>query len=325
MTILITGGMGFIGKVLCRKLLEDPNNDLIIVDNLSSSKIDQSILDHDRVRMFEMDMAQYLLNCGMRDIEIDQIYHLAAPVGPVGVLKHIGKIGIEIMEDLSIVAETALEKNAKLIYISTSEVYGCNPVNGVSQSEDIDKIVPADYTVRLEYGVAKLLGEIMLSNLSRVKPLQYNVIRPFNIVGIDQNAALGFVLPRFVGQALRGEDMTVYNDGSDLRTFTNVKDFVDAIISVMNCENPINGQVFNVGNPDNVCSIKELAEMVQKLTGTNSVIDFVDPVKLHGKNFAEAWNKIPNIDKIRASVGWEPKYSLTETVQEVIERMRQDA
>ncbi len=317
--ILITGGQGFIGKVLCRKLLEDENNYLEIIDNLSSSKIDKSITEHPRVTFIYDDMAEYL-KFRDQDKKVDQIYHLAAPVGPVGVLKHIGRIGFAIMNDLTIITELALQNDAKLIYISTSEVYGQNPINGVSQAEDIPKVVPAAYTVRLEYGIGKLLGEIMLSNLRREKPIKYNAIRPFNIVGIDQNGDLGFVLPRFIDQALKGEDITVYNDGSDLRTFTNVKDFVDGIVSVM--ESEAEGEVFNIGNPANICSIKELAELVIELTGSSSKITFVDPTVLHGKNFAEAWNKIPNIDKIQKIVGWDPKYSLRDTVQEVIDKMR---
>lgn len=320
--ILITGGMGFIGKVLCRKLLEDENNYLEIVDNLSSSKVDKEIAEHPRVTFIYDDMAEYLK---FREPKpMDQIYHLAAPVGPVGILKHIGRIGYAIMHDLTLVSDLALTHGAKLIYISTSEVYGCNPVNGISQSEDIPKIVPAEYTVRLEYGVGKLLGEIMLSNLRREMPIRYNAIRPFNIVGIDQNGDLGFVLPRFVDQALNGKPITVYNDGSDLRTFTNVKDFVDAIYAVM--ESEVEGEVFNVGNPANVCSIKDLAELVQKLTesrnGATSPIDYVDPTILHGKNFAEAWNKIPDITKLKTMIGWEPKYDLEATVTEVIDKMR---
>lgn len=312
--ILITGGMGFIGKFLVRKLLAESDYQLTIVDNLSSSKVDNSIGSHARVTFFNKSFESWTPPPGET---YQQIYHLTSPVGPLGVLKYKGRIGEMILGQLYHAAEMAMKMDAKLLEISTSEVYGQHPDNElVGQREDIDKIVPSNLTVRLEYGVAKLLCEIVLKNLSRDNKLDYICIRPFNIVGPQQNGDLGFIIPRFLKQAAEGKPLTVYGDGSQKRTFTHVQDFVDAIFLTMESERT--GEIYNVGNPGNVTTILNLANMIKAVTKTASPISWVDPAALY-KDFAEAWNKIPNIDKITEHTGWKPKYSLDFIVKEVAE------
>lgn len=313
--VLVTGGLGLIGKHLVKQLLTTDDCFVLIVDNKSTSIMDlynENNLNNPRTLFYNGTVDEFY-QCG-KTTKLDEIYHLAAPVGPVGVLEHIGTIAQEILNDLNQMTQLALAADAKLVYISTSEVYGQNPV--FDQAEDIDKIVPSNYTVRLEYGVAKLLGEIALANTARVHPLKHFVIRPFNIVGPGQNADLGFVLPRFIQQAIKDEPITVYGDGSSKRTFTHVSDIVDAMIKIMASD--FYGTIFNIGNPANVITIGELARMVTKMTNSSSRIEFVDPTILHGKNFAEAWNKIPNISRAKSLLGWEPKVSLEEVVSETI-------
>jgi len=322
--ILVTGGLGFIGKHLVRELLKyrrTNNNDLIVIVDNKSSSIDDAInkenLAAENVLYIDSDVATMQdveFQIGREQIKFDQIYHLAAPVGPVSVLGCAGHIAEEITNDLYVIAELAMSNKARLMYISTSEVYGQNPI--VSQQEDINKIVPANYTVRLEYAVAKLLGEIVLTNLSRNNDLEFFVVRPFNIAGPGQNPELGFVVPRFVRQALAGESITVYGDGSSHRTFTHVLDFVTGIVGIMN--SPHRGTIFNVGNPENQISIGRLARIIVKRAESSSKIVFLDPTKLHGKDFSEAWNKIPNIDRLTSLTGWEPKYDINKIVDDCI-------
>lgn len=311
-SVLITGGMGFIGKFLVRKLLCERDYDITIVDNLTSSAVDEQIVTNHRVKFYNESFEQWTPSDGER---FDYIYHLTSPVGPLGVLKYKGRIAQMILAQLYRATDLALQMGAKLLEISTSEVYGRHPENEQEgQREDIDKIVPADLTVRLEYGVAKLLCEIVLKNLSRDNKLDYICIRPFNIVGPKQNGELGFIIPRFLKQAEAGKPLTVYGDGSQKRTFTHVQDFVDAIFLAM--ESGRTGEIYNVGNPGNVTTILELAKKIKDVTGGCSEISFVDPVAMF-KDFAEAWNKIPNIDKISSHTGWKPKYSLDYIVNEV--------
>lgn len=312
--VLITGGMGFIGKFVARKLLTETAYRLTIVDNLSSSVIEPELLSNTRVSFFHADFESWSSAPGIR---FDQIYHLTSPVGPLGVLKYKGRIADLILTQLYRAAEMAIAMDARLCEISTSEVYGKHPEDEAQgQREDIDKIVPAQLTVRLEYGVAKLLCEIVLRNLSRDNRLRYFCIRPFNIVGPKQNGDLGFIIPRFLVQAMAGTPLTVYGDGSQKRTFTHVQDFVDAVYLLM--ESDIESEVFNVGNPANTATILDLAKRIKAITKSNSEIAFVNPEKLF-KDFAEAWNKIPNIEKLVAATGWKPKYTLEDIISEVSE------
>lgn len=310
MRALVTGGAGFIGTFLVKELLKK-GRDVTVIDNLSSSTVEGLPLDD--IKFVETDLEDYLLTPHFK--QWDEIYHLASPVGPVGVLKYKGKIAHKIINHLYGVASLAIESNAKLCEISTSEVYGQNPI--FDQPEDIDKIVPSKYTVRLEYGIAKLCGEIMLSNLAKAYPdFEYIVIRPFNIIGPQQNKDLGFVVPRFITQALSNSDMTVYGDGTSKRTFTDVRDISEAIRILMDSEQ--HNISFNIGNPKNIITIGELARKIKTMTNSSSKITFVDPKELHGKDFEEAWNKIPNIDRIKSLTGWEPKISLEKSLQDSI-------
>ncbi len=313
--VLVTGGMGFIGKFLVRKLLSERDCHVVIVDNLSSSVLDTSIAVHERVTFINADFGEWV---PPKDESYSQIYHLASPVGPVGVLKWKGMIAKLILNNLYNAAEMAMAMDARLIYVSTSEVYGRHPDNEKEgQREDIDKIVPANITVRLEYGVAKLLGEILLKNLSRGSNLKHNCVRPFNVVGPSQNDELGFVIPRFLKQALKGSPITIYGDGKQKRTFTHVEDFVDGMFLVM--ESDFTGEIFNIGNPDNIISILELAKKIKKSTNSASEIKFVEPKKLFGNDFAEAWNKIPNVSKLVTAVGWKPKWFIDDIMAQVAE------
>ncbi len=311
--ILITGGMGFIGKFLTRKLLERTNSDIVIVDNLAASMADMDIINNPRVTFFQNDLSVWQVPNGDKYY---QIYHLAAPVGPVKVLEYAGRIAGIIISHLEKMADLAITMDAKLMFISTSELYGKHSEGRTP--EHVDKTVPDKITVRLEYGVGKLMGEIVLKNLSTAKPLKYNAIRPFNIVGPQQNAESGFVIPRFLQKALVGEDITVYGDGKMIRTFTHVDDFTDALIAIMDSD--ISGEIFNVGHPDNSISIFELAEKIKKATNSSSKITLVDPKVLFGNTFEEAWDKVPDVSKVKRLINWEPKW----TLDQIIEQAAQD-
>jgi nucleoside-diphosphate-sugar epimerase len=308
--ILVTGGLGFIGSHLINEL-NNTDCEIDIVDNLSNNCL--------TIEQVKLNKVKEIKICKFEDFNLnkkyDEIYHLASPVGPAGVLNYAGIMGRIILDDALKVAEYASKNGSKVIFVSTSEIYGKDP-GKEAQSEDIFKVVPSKITVRLEYGVGKLLMEICVTNYSKYHPLKFNFIRPFNIIGVGQSAKAGFVIPRFVWQALHNEDITVFGDGSQLRTFTHVKDIVDAMILCMNSN--ISGEAFNVGNPKNILSILRVAEKIKELTHSKSKIICIDPKTIYGKNYEEAWNKIPDITKISSSLGWKPKYSVEEVLNEII-------
>lgn len=316
MKIFITGGTGFIGRVLLANLLKRNDIESIeCIDNLSNSKyeIGEPAFSDPRVTMEVVSVDDYKWS----GTKFDIIYHLASPVGPVGVLKYPGTMGMMIVGDTYKMATVALTCGAKLIDISTSEVYGTDP-KGVPQVEELNKFVSSNITVRQEYAVAKLLCEIFLTNLSKIADLKFNIIRPYNIVSYGQQAAAGFVLPRFLEQALAGDPITVYLPGTQKRTFTDVRDFVDALVLV--AERGINGEIYNIGNPANRLGIREFAEQIKLLTNSLSEIIICDPKQIHGKWFEEANEKIPDITKITRDTGWKPFRTIEDIISFAVER-----
>jgi len=321
--VLVLGGFGFLGSHLVDLLLEDPEQRVHVVDNLSTSPLPLDAL------LAEIGPAPNLTwtietidsfaargNAGDA-ARWDEIYHLASLVGPAGILPHAGRIAAPLLNDLMQVADLALRWGARLLLVSTSEVYG-----GGEQgfcSEAMPKIVPAEASPRLEYAVGKLAAEISLLNLCRASGLDGLIVRPFNITGPRQSGAGGFVLPRFLGQALAGEDLTVFGDGSQIRAFTHVRDIVQGLVDAM--RRGATGGVYNLGNPANRCSILNLAESVREVTGTRSSIRFMDPREIYGPLYAEAHDKYPDAAKAQRDIAWRPGLGLRETIAETFRYM----
>lgn len=314
-SILITGGLGFIGAHSILKWKE-LGWKIKVIDNLSTNTInlDDPILENVEV-----------INSDILDVDyttldkIDMILHLASPVGPVGVLKHSGKMARIILDDIYWVINCAAHHKSSLVFVSTSEIYGYREQKSYLK-EDGDKVLRGEFTVRNEYAIAKLLSEIVLDNYGKMCPdLKYQIVRPFNVTGEYQLPDGGFVLPRFVKQALDGDDITVYYDGSQIRAFTWVKDIVDGIHLVSQAPENLWNQEWNIGNEKNENTILYLAEKVKHMTNSKSNISFVDPTILHGKYFSEAPEKIPNSEKIKKLLGWNPTKNIDEIIKEVVD------
>ncbi len=312
--VLVTGGLGFLGYHCVERWLED-GCEITVVDNLSSNAVSKDNPIYDEVNVIQND----ILNLDIKDFsKFDIILHLASPVGPVGVLKHSGTMGKTIIDTTQWAIDVARINNMPLIYISTSEIYGYRQ-NKTQLKETDDKILHGDFTVRNEYSISKLLAEIIIKNNSKIdNDFKFQIIRPFNVTGKYQLPDGGFVLPRFVNQALNDEDITVYYDGSQLRAFTWVKDIVEGIYLTTKASKELWNEIWNIGNEKNEKSIKYLAEKVIGYTDSQSKIVSVDPVKIHGELFAEAPEKIPDSTKIRTLLNWEPKKSADEVVLEVV-------
>lgn len=313
-SVLITGGLGFVGSHLADTLLSQ-GHEITIVDNCQSHAVEPSYFESRcRVVVAKIEDAQDQL--GPEAGRFDEIYHLASMVGPAGVLQYAGDIAGSVMRTGEAAVELALAHDAKLIVASTSEVYG----RSGKLDESLDCIVPAFVTVRLEYAAAKLTSEISALNKARVSNLKVNVVRPFNIAGPRQKPDGGFVLPRFVMAALRGEDLTVFGDGTQVRAFTDVRDIVSALIAIMD-----SGQynmVLNLGNPANEISIYKLADKVKQLSASSSRIQLVDPKKLYGDLYEEGIERVPDASKALNSLAWKPAYSLDQTILDTIEFYR---
>lgn len=297
MSAIVTGGAGFIGSHLVERLLADGQK-VLVIDDFRSGRT-------------RVDGATYLelpLAYAPRpSLDVDVIYHLAGPVGPVGVLSEAGRIVPEIVGCADLLRGWARYWGVPLVYVSTSEVYG---LQQQPMTEQAPRIIAAGHSARMEYAVAKMAAETMLLDTDG---LDVRIIRPFNVAGPRQREEGGFVLPRFIRQARNGEPLTVYQPGTQRRAFTHVLDIVDGIVRA-GTTGP-SGEVYNLGNPDNECSIWDLAEEVRAVLGSASDIEVIDPVTLWGPAFHEAPDKVPDITKARTLLGWEP----TRTRREVIE------
>ena len=313
--VLITGGLGFIGAH-CIEKWKGSGWDVCVVDNMSTNAIP---IDHELLEGVQV-IDENILDVDYKTLpKVDLVLHLASPVGPVGVLKHSGNMARIILDDIYWAINTAKHNNCPLIFISTSEIYGHRAEKSYLKEED-DKVLHGEFTVRNEYAIAKLLSEIVLVNQSRINSdFKYQIIRPFNVTGEYQLPDGGFVLPRFVHQALNSEDITVYYDGLQLRAFTWVKDIVDGIYLTTVAEDKNWNEEWNIGNELNERTILYLAEKVKEITKTDSNITHVDPTELHGPLFAEAPEKIPDSEKIKERLGWKPTKGVDEVIQEVVE------
>lgn len=313
--ILITGGLGFIGAHCIEKWKEN-DWDILVVDNLSTNAIEPN---HPLTEGIEV-IQENILNIEWQNLpKFDLILHLASPVGPVGVLKHSGNMARIILDDIYWAINGAKYNNCPLLFVSTSEIYGYRQSKSYLKEED-DKVLHGEFTVRNEYAIAKLLSEIVLTNQAKIDSnFKYQIIRPFNVTGKYQLPDGGFVLPRFVEQSLTNKDITVYYDGLQLRAFTWVKDIVDGIYLTSIAPEKHWNEEWNIGNEKNERTILYLAERVKEITKTNSAISHVDPIELHGPLFAEAPEKIPNSEKIKQFLGWEPTKGVDSVIEEVVE------
>lgn len=311
--ILVTGGFGFIGSHLVEKLLSQGHS-VHVVDNLSTSPI--SIINLMRELSYPRELVFYPYPIAeyrpSADAKFDEIYHLASPVGPAGILPFAGLMVRRVVEDTYTVMELAQRVGAKLVDVSTSEVYGGGQ-DGLC-GETMPRVIQAETTARLEYAVAKLAAETALINMTRMSTLQAVIVRPFNVAGPRQSCKGGFVLPRFVAQAMRNEPITVFGDGTQVRAFTHVRDIVDGLLLAM--DKGKSGEVYNLGNAANKTIILDLAARVKTMIGSGA-ITFTDGKTIYGEHYAEAADKYPDATKTQRDLGWKPTLGIDETIQDV--------
>ena len=302
-TAVVTGGAGFLGSHLCDKLLAEGFK-VICVDNLitgNTNNIAHLISDED-FKFVKHDVTNYIYLPG----RIDYILHFASPASPIDYLKFpiqtlkVGSLGTHKALGL------AKEKKARFLLASTSEVYGDPSIH--PQNEDywgnVNPIGP-----RGVYDEAKRFAEAMTMAYQRYHGIETRIVRIFNTYGPRMRLDDGRALPAFVGQALRGEDLTVFGDGSQTRSFCFVSDLVDGIFKLImsNEKEPV-----NIGNPSEI-TIKQFAEEVLKLIDTKSKIIYKDlPVD-------DPKIRQPDITKARKLLGWEPKIDRKEGLKITID------
>lgn len=319
MRILITGGAGFIGSHLAERLLLR-GDEVCIIDDLSTGSIENLLLvkTHPRFSYHIDTIRNYRLTAELVDI-CDVVYHLAAAVGVRLIVDSpVNTIETNI-HGTDIILSLAAKKRKRVVLTSTSEVYGKR--NRVPFSEDDDLVMGPTNKSRWSYACSKAIDEFLAIAYWKEKRVPTVIARLFNTVGPRQTGRYGMVVPNFVQQALTGQDITVFGDGTQTRCFTHVTDVVDALIKIAEHPNAV-GEVYNIGS-DHEVTMLELAERVKSLTGSVSPITFVPYDEAYEEGFEDMLRRVPDIAKIRNLIGYQPKFELDQILQSVIEYHRE--
>jgi UDP-glucose 4-epimerase len=315
---LITGGAGFIGSHLAEALLNE-GHEVDIIDNLSTGSIRNvsHLKSNPRFKYTIDTLTNEPLLAELIDRN-DVIFHFAAAVG----VKLIVEEPVHTIETnvhgTEVVLKHANKKRKKVLVASTSEVYGKSA--DVPFREDADLVMGATVKHRWAYACSKAIDEFLALAYYKERGLPVIIVRFFNTVGPRQTGQYGMVLPSFVRQALAGEPITVFGDGTQSRSFTYVGDVVKCLLKLVKEPKAI-GQVFNIGNREEVTILK-LAEIVKSLTGSSSPIEFVPYDKAYEEGFEDMPRRVPDLTKVSNLVGYEPEVQLNEIITRVIEYFR---
>lgn len=318
MRYLITGGAGFIGSHLADALVAG-GHEVVALDNLSTGRA-CNIAHLEGNPRFQFVHGSVLDELLVDELVrgVDTVVHLAAAVGVQLIVRQPLRSLTTNIRGSEIVLDAAHRYRAKALIASTSEVYGKN-ANGPLREGD-DRVIGSPTVARWAYSTAKAVDEILAYAYHKERGLPTVVVRLFNTVGPRQTGAYGMVLPRFAQQAVRGEPLTVYGDGTQTRCFCHVEDVVRAILALLD-DPRAEGDVFNVGTDEEV-SIRELAERVIAAAGSTSEVRLVPYEDAYEEGFEDMRRRVPDTTKIRALTGWEPRYRLDEIIAAVVAEAR---
>ena len=315
MRYLITGGAGFIGSHLADRLLARGDS-VLALDDLStgSSRNVEHLTDHPGFRFVQGTILDHPLVSGLV-ADCDAVVHLAAAVGVRLIVEKPLESLLTNIRGTEIVLDAVAESGRKVLITSTSEIYGKNASGPLH--EDADRILGSPFKARWSYSTAKAVDEILARAYWHDRGVPSIVVRLFNCVGPRQTGEFGMVVPSFVRQALAGQDITVYGDGTQRRCFCHVLDTVGALVSVLDHPGAV-GDVFNVGAPHEL-SMNELAERIIAASGSSSRIVHIPYDEAYEEGFEDMERRVPDVSKIKALTGWEPALGLEQIIEDAIE------
>lgn len=319
MKILITGGAGFIGSHLADHLLKG-GHEVVAIDDLSTGAITN--IDHIRSHPRFSYVIDSIFNESMMAEHIDRcdaVFHLAAAVGVKLIVEAPVRTIQTNVHGTEVVLRHASKKRKLVVIASTSEVYGKRTV--VPFNESTDLLLGSPHQHRWAYACSKALDEFLGLAYWKEQQLPVIIVRLFNTVGPRQTGRYGMVIPNFVTQALAGDALTVYGDGSQTRSFADVTDVVRAFVELLDEPKAV-GDIFNIGNPEEI-SILELAEQVRRVAGSASEIVTIPYEQAYEAGFEDMPRRVPDISKICDLTGWKPKLSLVDILNRVVTHMRE--
>ena len=310
MKFLLTGGAGFVGSHLLDQLV-DRGDSVIVLDDFSTGR-KENIAHHCQNKAVEV-VEGSILDRGLVDKLVsksDRVFHLAAAVGVFNIVKYPLESLTTNIKGSENVFEACLSRNKPVLITSSSEVYGKNTSNLLS--EDSDRVVGAPQKIRWSYSDAKAIDEAMAVALHQQKGLETRIVRLFNTVGPRQIGRYGMVVPRFVESALKNEPLTIYGTGKQTRCFGHVSDVVDAILKVDEAPFAI-GEPINIGVNQEI-SILDLASLVISLLDSQSTISFLPYEQAYAVGFEDMERRVPDTSRLRKITGWEPTKSIEEII-----------
>lgn len=311
---MVTGGGGFIGSHVAETLV-GRGDEVVVLDDFSTGR-------RDNVAHLMASGAAELVEGSVTDPELvnglmpacDCCLHLASAVGVRLVVAAPLETLRRIVRGTDVVVSAAARHGKRILFASSSEIYGKN--SGEALHEDSDRVLGSASKSRWSYAIAKAYGEAVAHSYHSEYGAETVVVRLFNTIGPRQLGGYGMVVPRFVSQAIAGEDVTVYGDGTQRRCFLHVRDAVPAILALASQDHAV-GRAFNVGSPESI-SILGLAQRVIERVGSSSGIRLVPYEDAYDDGFEELGRRTPDITAVHELVGWSPRITLNEAIDDVI-------
>jgi len=311
MRVLITGGAGFIGSHLADHYVAK-GDQVTILDNLSTGSQENIAHLAGKITTVDGDIRSIDL-VEKLTTDADLVLHMAAALGVNTILESPLESMSTNITGSEVVLNAAAKFNKRIIIASTSEIYGKNPKQPLSEGDD--RVVGAPQKIRWTYSDAKAIEEAMAFALHQEKKLPVTTVRLFNTVGPRQSGRYGMVVPRFVQAALKNQALTIYGEGTQSRVFCHVGDAVQAIATIAASDATI-GEVFNVGGSGEV-TIKELAEQIISTTKSQSVITYTPYSDAYPAGFEDIQRRVPDISKIKQAIGWAPTKDLETIIKDI--------
>jgi UDP-glucose 4-epimerase len=315
--VFITGGAGFIGSHLCDALLAE-GKEVTILDNLSTGSKKNIAHLEGKIKVFQGDIRDQKLVESLV-AESDLVLHMAAALGVDNILENPIKSISTNFYGSEIVLNAATKYDKRIIIASTSEIYGKNPKQPLSETDD--RVIGAPQKLRWTYSDAKALEEATAHALFLTNNLKVTTVRLFNTVGPRQTGKYGMVIPRFINAALENKPIKIFGDGSQSRVFCHVEDTVKALL-LLNLNDKSIGEVFNIGGKGEI-TILDLAKMIINQTNSKSEITFTNYEDAYTIGFEDMARRVPDISKIKLFAGWEPEIDLKTIIRDVVNQIKE--
>ena len=311
MRVFITGGAGFIGSHLADHYIA-AGHEVTVLDNYSTGS---------KTNIAHLEGKISVIDGDIRNIELvesltkdaDLVLHMAAALGVNTILESPLESMSTNIAGSEVVLHAAAKFNKRIIIASTSEIYGKNPKQPLSETDD--RVVGAPQKIRWTYSDAKAIEEAMAFALHQEKNLAVTTVRLFNTVGPRQTGRYGMVVPRFVQAAIKNDPITIYGDGTQSRVFCHVADAVEAIALIAATDSTI-GDVYNVGGTGEV-TIKQLADQVLSITQSQSVITYTPYTDAYPAGFEDIQRRVPDISKVKSAINWAPTKNLQQIISDI--------